>query len=128
MTIFKIDSIDHIVLRTHHIEKMVIFYCDILGCKIEKIQDDIGLTQLRAGDNIIDLIKIDHQLAEADKNLEHFCLRINPFNYDELKKYFFEKNIEILRYANRYGAQGYDWSFYIRDPENNEVELVAVRK
>lgn len=120
---FTISCIDHIVLKTSQIEKMVHFYCNILNCQIERIQEKFGLTQLRAGDSIIDLIEVNSPLAEENRNLEHFCLRISPFNFEELSEYFNKKGIEILRYGQRYGAQGYGWSFYLHDPENNEIEL-----
>lgn len=120
---FTISCIDHIVLQTNQIEKMLHFYCDVLNCHIERVQEKFGLTQLRAGENIIDLIKIDSPLAKENRNLEHFCLRISPFNFEELSRYFKIKGIEIFRYGQRYGAQGYVWSFYLRDPENNEIEL-----
>ncbi len=122
---FKIECIDHIVLRTYHIDSMIDFYCNILGCHIEQVQEEIGLTQLRAGTNIIDLVKIEKPLNDSNRNLEHLCLRIYPFDYESLKKYFREKNIEIYRYGNRYGAQGIGPSFYLKDPEGNEIELKA---
>jgi glyoxylase I family protein len=122
---FTIKSIDHIVLRTNKIKEMITFYCDILGCKIEKEQPDFGLTQLRVGENIIDLLQTDKIDEPKARNLEHFCLRITPFDYEKLKQYFQEKGIEVARYGNRYGAQGYGFSFYLRDPENNEIELVG---
>jgi len=53
--IFIIHSIDHIVLRTSDVDAMVHFYCEILGGSVEKIQEEFGLTQLRIGDNIINL-------------------------------------------------------------------------
>lgn len=125
---FTIASIDHIVLRTNQLEKMVQFYCDVLNCQIERVQEQFGLTQLRAGENIIDLIKVDHPLIHENQNLEHFCLRISPFNFEDLSEYFKENGVELLRYGQRFGAQGYGWSFYLHDPENNEIELTEALK
>lgn len=122
---FTIKAIDHIVLRTNKVKEMLTFYCNILGCKIEKEQPDFGLTQLRVGDNIIDLLQAEKTDEPNARNLEHFCLRITPFDYEKLKEYFDNNGIEIKRYGNRYGAQGYGWSFYITDPEGNIIELVA---
>lgn len=122
---FEILTIDHIVLRTTQIDKMIHFYCDVLGCRIEKIQKDFGLTQLRAGDNIIDLISVDKAVSDSNRNLEHFCLRVAPFDFEALNNYFRNKGIEIYRYGDRYGSQGVGPSFYLKDPENNEIELKA---
>ena len=123
---FKILGLDHIVLRVFDLPKMLDFYCDILGCKVENEQPEIGLTQLRAGDNIIDLLSIDRILNKAEQNMEHFCLRVESFNYEAMCEYFHSHNIEIYRYAKRYGSKGYNWSFYLKDPEGNELELTAI--
>ncbi|HAT66364.1 MAG TPA: VOC family virulence protein [Flavobacteriaceae bacterium] len=120
---FKIAGLDHIVLNTTKTNEMVNFYCKILGCNIEKVQEEFGLTQLRAGDSIIDLIQTNEDIVSSSPNLNHFCLRITPLDYDELKAYFDDHGIETYRYGERYGAQGYGNSFYIKDPEGNEVEL-----
>ena len=126
--IFKIVSLDHIVLRTSNITKMLNFYCSILGCAIEKQQLEINLTQIRIGENLIDLVEVGEPLIKEGKNLEHFCLRINPFDYESLKNHFEKHDVPLHRYGERYGAQGYGWSFYIFDPEGNEVELTGLKK
>jgi glyoxylase I family protein len=120
---FSIKCIDHIVLRVRDVDSMVSFYCETLGCKIENIQKEIELTQLRAGDSIIDLLKVEDNAASTNRNLDHFCLRIDPFNYDSLKKYFQSKGIEIYKFGERNGAQGIGPSFYLKDPDGNEIEL-----
>src|SRR3990167_10578270 len=118
---FKVTGIDHIVLKTSDTKKMLLFYCEILGCKVENEQPTINLTQLRAGNNIIDLVEDKNYHRSKSNNLEHFCLRITPFNYEQLKAYFVKHKIEMLRFGHRYGAQGYSDSFYLHDPEGNEV-------
>ena len=45
----RIREIDHLVLRVLDLDGMLRFYCDVLGCTIERRQDSIGLVQLRAG-------------------------------------------------------------------------------
>src|SRR5215472_3661263 len=58
---FKIRHIDHVVLRAGNIETMMAFYIDVLGCSLEKIQEQIGLNQLRAGASLIDLVRGNSQ-------------------------------------------------------------------
>ncbi|MBY0544411.1 MAG: VOC family protein [Gammaproteobacteria bacterium] len=120
---FKIVCIDHIVLRTKNIDKMLWFYRDLLNGTVENIQPQIKLTQIRAGDNLIDLLEVDEPIRRESRNLEHFCLRISPFNYEELKTYFENHGVTVQRYGHRHGAQGLGWSFYVSDPEGNEIEL-----
>src|SRR5262245_15954172 len=44
---FEIKGLDHIVLRVRDLDRMVRFYCDVLGCRMERVQAEIGLTQVR---------------------------------------------------------------------------------
>ena len=124
---FTVACIDHIVLQTNQLEKMLYFYCNILKCKVERVQKDFHLTQLRAGNSIIDLIEVDYPIAKDHRNLAHFCLRITPFDFKELEQYFKKHNVPIINYNKRYNAQGYHWSFYLLDPENNEVKLTKLQ-
>ena len=60
----KIREIDHIVLRVVDADRMIRFYTEILGCTIERRQDEIGLIQLRAGSSLVDLVPIDKKLGK----------------------------------------------------------------
>lgn len=125
---FKIIGLDHIVLNTNKADELIHFYCNILGCTIERIQPDLHLTQLRAGDSIIDIIDNKFYTQQDYNNLEHFCLKISPFNYEECEVYFGKHNIQLYRYGERFGAQGKVYSFYLRDPDGNEIELCELKK
>jgi glyoxylase I family protein len=79
---YRLLQLDHIVLRVGDVEAMSAFYCNVLGCGIERRQDDIGLLQLRAGSALIDLVAIDGKLGRMGgaapgvegRNMDHFCL------------------------------------------------------
>jgi len=45
----QIREIDHVALRVTNLEAILRFYCDALGCEVERRQEELGLTQLRAG-------------------------------------------------------------------------------
>ena len=130
----RIAAIDHLVLRTPQPAEMIRFYCEVLGCSLERtLPDDIGLSQLRAGNALIDLVSIDSKLgraggpapAEKGNNLDHFCLQIEPFDESELLDYLSQHGIETGAFDTRYGAQGFGPSLYIRDPDGNTIELKA---
>ena len=123
---FNITGIDHIVLKTSHLANMLHFYVDILGCQVEKVQEASHLTQLRAGNCLIDIIEDNHYVATTH-NLDHYCLRITPFNYDALFTYFKDNQVEVSSYAQRYGAEGNGYSFLVYDPEGNKIELKATK-
>lgn len=126
-----VQSIDHVVLRTTDLSAMLHFYQRVLGCPIERTLPDLGLTQLRAGESIIDLVVVDSELGQLGgkapqqdgRNLDHFCLQVAAFDEQELVDYLNQYDIEVTEFAERYGAQGFGRSAYIEDPEGNVVEL-----
>lgn len=128
---FRILGIDHLVLRVVDLEKMLRFYCEALGCSVERRRDDIGLVQLRAGSALIDLVPVDGQLGSAGgaapgkegRNLDHFCLRIEPFDEALIRARLEAHGIATGTVESRYGAEGMGPSLYLTDPEGNVVEL-----
>ena len=68
---------------------MLAFYREVLGCALEREQPELGLTQLRAGRSLIDLVRIDGPLGGRrppgpGRNVEHFCLTLTPFEEAQL--------------------------------------------
>jgi glyoxylase I family protein len=128
---FEIRQIDHIVLRVRDVDAMRAFYCGVLGCREERRQDDIGLLQLRAGASLIDLVALDGKLGRMGgagpgaegRNVDHFCLRVEPFDRDALIAHLRAHGVRVGDYGSRYGAEGEGPSQYLFDPEGNLVEL-----
>lgn len=128
---FKIMRIDHIVLRARDVLALVAFYHDVLGCPLVKVQEKFSLWQLRAGDGLIDIVDVDGEIGRKGgaapgkeaRNLDHVCLRIEPWDEDALMAHLRGHGIEPEKAARRYGADGYGLSIYIEDPEGNTVEL-----
>ena len=127
----RIREIDHLVLRVVDLEAMLTFYRDVIGCSIERRQDEIGLVQLRAGRSLIDLVPVDGKLgrmggappAAEGRNVDHFCLRVDPFDADAIRAHLLAAGVEAGDVASRYGAEGEGPSIYVTDPEGNTVEL-----
>lgn len=127
----RIRDIDHIVLRVVDLQRMVSFYTDVLGCTIERRQDEIGLVQLRAGRSLVDLVPVDGKLGRAGgaapgieaRNVDHFCFRIEPFDADAIRRYLAAAGVSAGEVESRYGAEGEGPSIYLTDPEGNTVEL-----
>lgn len=126
-----IQGIDHVVLRVRDVAVMQRFYCDVLGCTVEKIQAHIGLTQLRAGQQLIDLVDVDGTLGREGgappgregRNMDHLCLRLQPFDAAAIAEHLRAHGIAPGDVVSRYGAEGEGPSMYIADPEGNVVEL-----
>lgn len=126
-----IREIDHLVLRTERLEEMIAFYTDVLGMSVERRVDKIGLVQLRAGRSLLDLVTVDGELGKKGgaapgkhaRNLDHFCLRVDPFDDTVIHERLRTLGIEAGPTEQRYGAEGNGPSIYIQDPDGNTVEL-----
>ena len=128
---FSLVGLDHLVLRIVDVERMLDFYCNVLGCIVERRRDEIGLIQLRAGSALIDLVPVDGKLGRAGgappgkegRNLDHFCLRVEPFDEPSIRAAFARRGYAAGPVEQRYGADGDGPSIYATDPEGNVVEL-----
>jgi glyoxylase I family protein len=127
----RIRAIDHIVLRVVDLDEMLRFYCEGLGCTVERRQDAIGLVQLRAGRSLIDVVPVGGKLGMAGgaapgkeaRNMDHFCVRVEPFDEGGIRKHLEAHGIKAGQIESRYGAEGEGPSLYLTDPEGNVVEL-----
>jgi len=128
---FAILGLDHIVIRARDVDAMVAFYRDVLGCPVEKVQPEFGLTQLRAGSALIDLVDLDGKIGRAGgagpgpegRNMDHFCLTVRPWDEAALLAHLERHGVTPGEVGRRYGADGYGQSVYLKDPEGNMVEL-----
>ena len=137
---YQLQQLDHIVLRVRDTTAMQAFYCNVLGCSVERHQDEIGLLQLRAGTSLIDLVPVDGKLGRTvlrqaqderksaapgieARNLDHFCLRVEPFDRDAIVAHLDAHGVRLGEFGSRYGAEGEGPSQYLFDPEGNLVEL-----
>jgi glyoxylase I family protein len=124
--------IDHVVLRAVDMVRMERFYCDVLGCSVERRQDDLDLVQLRAGAALVDLVDVSGKLGREDgggvprrdaRNVDHVCFRIERFDLEALQAHFAAHGVQVRESGLRFGAEGRGLSNYIEDPEGNVVEL-----
>jgi len=127
----RIVAIDHLVLRVVDLERMLGFYRDVLGCRIARRRDDIGLVQLHAGTAMIDLVPVTGTLGRAGgkppgtdgRNVDHFCVRIASFDEPAIRAHLAAHGVSAGPVEQRYGAEGEGPSIYLDDPEGNTVEL-----
>lgn len=126
-----IRHIDHIVLRVVDLDTMIRFYCGVLGCTVERRQDEIGLVQLRAGSALVDLVPVDGKLGrqggaapgKQGRNVDHVCFRVEPFDEAAIRAHLAASNVACGPVESRYGAEGEGPSVYLEDPEGNTLEL-----
>jgi catechol 2,3-dioxygenase-like lactoylglutathione lyase family enzyme len=102
----RLGGLDHVVLR---------------------VGEQPRLVQLRAGASLIDLVPagVSPQGAadQAGRNMDHFCVRVLGFDAAALKAHLEKNGVDPGEVHERYGAEGYGPSIYIRDPDGNTVEL-----
>ena len=129
---FSLAALDHVVLRVPDMAKALAFYRDVLGAVEERRLEAFGLVQLRAGKSLIDLVDVGIEWLRAQgakpftpdaRNVDHICLRIEPFDEQAIEKYLKGHGIEIGERGFRYGAQGNGPSVYVNDPFGTVVEL-----
>ena len=128
---FAVRGLDHVVLRVRELEPALHFYTRALGGVVERRIDALGLVQVRLGASLIDLVPVDSPLgalggaapAREGRNLDHFALRIEPFDDAALRAHLKAHGVEPGEVSLRYGAEGSGPSMYVRDPDGNTVEL-----
>lgn len=126
-----IREIDHVVLRVRDIDAMRGFYCDVLGLTHVAYRPEFGMSHLKAGASMIDLVAVDGKLGKAGgaapgregRNMDHLCLRVEPFDQEAIVAHLRRHGIEVGEIRRRYGAGGNGVSIYVSDPEGNTVEL-----
>src|SRR5262245_54383679 len=110
----QILGLDHIVLRVSDARRMERFYCEVLGCRVERVRPELGVTHLRAGAAMIDLVAVDGELGRkggaaagsGGRNVDHFCLRVEPFDATALVGYLAAHGIAASEIKPRFGAEG----------------------
>lgn len=127
----QLQGFDHIVLRVRDKARMLAFYTEVIGGVLDWDRPELGLTHVRLGRDLVDLVTLDGPLGklggrapEAEgRNLDHFCLRVAPFDERAIREHLARLGVEIVDAGQRYGAAGDGPSLYLRDPEGNTVEL-----
>ena len=127
----RVKGLDHLVLRVKDPAAMERFYVEVLGLTVERRADTIGLVQLRAGAQLIDLVAADGLLGRqggaapgaGSRNLDHFCLNVEGFDLAAVIAHLEAHGVAVGESGRRYGAGGFGVSVYLTDPEGNGLEL-----
>jgi len=126
-----IREIDHVVLRVKDMTAMTRFYCDVLGARLVTFRAHMGLSHLRVGASLIDLVDVAGPIGKrsgwpADgtgRNMDHLCLRVEPFDEAAIVAHLRQHGAPVGDIKPRFGAEGNGVSIYLTDPEGNVVEL-----
>lgn len=118
----RITALDHVVLNVTDVERALAFYIEELGLA------PIHVDEWRRGERFFPSVRVDEgsiidlvALPRTGENLDHFCLVVEPTDFEALKQ---SGRFEVVEGpAIRFGARGDGTSLYIRDPDQNLVEL-----
>ncbi len=134
---FAVERLDHVVLRVRDLARSIAFYEAVLGCRVARRRDDLGLVHLRVGASMIDLVAVDGVLgrpggtaaAATGRNMDHLCLRIEPFDESALLDHL-RRHAVVPKAAVQinFGAEGDGPSLYFDDPDGNVLELKGPRR
>jgi catechol 2,3-dioxygenase-like lactoylglutathione lyase family enzyme len=127
---FRLAGIDHVVLLVEGMERATAFYTDIVGCSVDNDLPQYGMRQLRAGAALIDLVDIgsdEGAWAKPDvpggRNVDHIALSLGPADPETVRRHLADHDVEVIEEGERTGALGDTFSFYVRDPDGNQIEL-----
>ena len=129
---FSVQRIDHVVFRVSDLGRSIDFYRAVLGCDVVRRREHLGLVHLQAGASMIDLVSVDGKLgsrggaapAKEARNVDHLCLRIDPFNEPDLVAHLGKHGLAPFGSAEvNFGAEGDGPSLYFPDPDGNVIEL-----
>jgi catechol 2,3-dioxygenase-like lactoylglutathione lyase family enzyme len=127
---FPLTGIDHVVLLVGDMERATAFYTDVIGCAVDNDLPQYGMRQLRAGTALIDLVDIGAEQGAwakpevaGGRNVDHVALGLGPADPDAVRRHLAAHDVAIIEEGERTGALGDTLSFYIRDPDGNQIEL-----
>ena len=127
---FRLRGLDHVVLLVADMELAKRFYCDVVGCRLDRDLPQYGMAHLRAGESLIDLVDISSEEGawgrppvDGGRNVDHICLATAGFEPEALREHFVANGVAIVEEGVRYGATGDGYSIYFNDPFGNQIEL-----
>jgi catechol 2,3-dioxygenase-like lactoylglutathione lyase family enzyme len=103
------------------------FYTNVLGLRLVRADrgdsGSVRFASLRAGELLIDLQPATGW-SGGPSGLNHFCLLVEPADFDRLVSRLQSLGVEITEGpVRRQGAFGFGVSVYIRDPDGHGIEL-----
>jgi len=124
MSHFEPLGLDHVVLRVRDQDASRRFYCEVLGCTLDHMNERISLMQLRFGAQLIDLLPATVDAAPGGGGLDHVCLSIRCADLGAVRDDLLRRGVAVEGdVVERRGAYGTGPSLYLRDPDGYLIEL-----
>lgn len=123
-----IDSLDHLVLTVHDIDATCDFYSQVLGMQV--LEFDVGRKALVFGRQKLNLHEtgkeFEPKAARPTSGSADLCL-LTTVPLQDVMQHLQQQRVAIIEGpVRRSGAIGPILSVYIRDPDDNLVEIANV--
>jgi catechol 2,3-dioxygenase-like lactoylglutathione lyase family enzyme len=124
----KVEGVLHFTIPVKDLDRSEKFYTDILG--FEKIGRNDRIVFLRAGGDYFNLTYSENPITTnvGNRHEIHSAFRMTPRAYDDALKILPEKGVEIFKEEDRRVGVFVGRSAYIRDPDNNVIELIDLER
>lgn len=122
---------DHIVLNCRDIDRQLAFYCEVVGLAPERV------TEFREGKVLFPSVRLNENTLidlapptvwSGDRagapNLNHFCMSVEVSEWSDLLQRIDRAGVKMDAGPMRlWGAHGNATSYYLKDPEGNQLEI-----
>ena len=128
MSAANVLQLDHLVITVNDLNKSIGFFRDVLGMKVLPRRNNNHTRTLSCGQQLIRLQTVDRpqnkiQAASQTPGSYDLCFRVSGHLLDTKRK-LQKMGIKIVEGpVDKYGVSGEMTSLYIRDPDNNLIEL-----
>ena len=119
----RVQAMDHVVLNVADTRRAVEWYGGVLGLEVLRFDEwerkEVFFPSVRVdAHTIIDLL----EAPRTGSNVDHVCLVVDPAS--DLDALAASGTFDVVDGpADRWGARGMGRSLYVRDPDQNVVEL-----
>ena len=120
----KVEGVLHFTIPVKDLDRSEKFYTGVLG--FEKIGRNDRIVFLRAGEDYFNLTYSENPITTnvGDRHEIHSAFRLTPQAYDEALRALPARGIEIFKQEDRRTGVFVGRSAYLRDPDNNVIELI----
>lgn len=120
----KFDGVLHFTIPVKDLDRSERFYTELLG--FEKVARTDRIVFLRAGSDFFNLTYSENPITinAGNRHEIHSAFRLSSMAYDEAIKLLPSKGIDIFKQEDRREGVFVGRSAYIRDPDNNVIELI----
>jgi glyoxylase I family protein len=124
---FKLLGLDHLLLHVRGMAEAERFYCGVIGCSVEHRLPKYAMLELSAGVTLVDTKDPSGSWAlegaAAGRNVDHFAILTDGFEEEPMGEWLAANKVPIEEVRD----EGEEFSFYVRDPSGNLVELLKRR-